>query len=424
MKPFGDAGAWRACAGAVSVAPNPGSAMIRLSYKGRIHKAKLSGRSLRYIAADQLVRAFPALQSRWQFPVEATPIADAAVSRAVFESVVVDGPYPGELARLLPRRKLPVQTRQNVFRLENVTVTGQAGVMLKDGRLLAVRKNHNWVSSLRPRRHSVRRLAQEPLHYNLISPLPARGHIFHWLFDYTLPLLTWLECRSTPEPLTLLVNAELVPFQKAVLDALLHLYDGLSLESVEANDAVIVPRLEATVFEPYTPRALQTPAGLATLDQLAGEIAKAAASASVPRRFYISRSDARLRRVVNEAEVMAILQPLGFEQVVLKGMPIAQQVRLFREADAIVSPHGAGLAHLAWCRPGTRVFEVFPSPDGPRGPARNATDNFWLISRLRQLNYAVSLGGPRLNHKDSFEIPAPLLRHIAAGLDAEARQAG
>lgn len=378
--------------------------MPKLSYKGRIHRQKFSARSLRYIAADQLARTFPALQRRWMFPVEAVPIAEAASGCQRFDTVTVDGELPPELVHLFPGRKLPIQIAQNVFTLRDVTVTGQAGAMMRGGKLLAVRGHHNWAISLRPRPFRERQLSPDRTYYNLISPVPARGHIFHWLFDFVLPLITWLEMRSGGEPLTLLVNAERLAFQNLTLDALLALYPCLALEPVGEAEAVTTPHLIASVFTPHKPRALQTPAALARLSTLAETIAAREPSAT-PRRFFISREDAKLRRVLNESEVLARLEPAGFERVILKGMPPARQVKLFRDAEAVFSPHGAGLAHIAWCKPGTSIMEVFPSPDGPRGRPRNATDNFWLISTMRQLKYRVAFGGPTLNSRDGFEIP-------------------
>lgn len=383
--------------------------MAKLSYSGRIHKGKLTWRSLRYVAADRLARSIPALQRRWQFPVDSMPIADAAESRVSFPTVAVDGERPAAHLRLFPDRILPVRITQNVFTLRDVTVTGQAGAMQKDGRLLTVRENHNWAIALRPRPHRLRRLGDGPLYYNLVSPIPARGHIFHWLFDFTLPLVGWLESGKAPRSVTLLVNAERLAFQNAVLDVLLRRYPDLSLEPVAADDAVIAPRLAATVFTPYAPRALQTEMALSALDWIADALAEPCPEGSMPKRFYVSREDARLRRVANEAEIASRLEDAGFRRVILKGMPIPAQVRLFRDAEAIVAPHGAGLAHIAWCRPGTRVFEIFPSPDGPRGRPRNATDNFWLVARLRGLRYDAAFGGPTLNRTDRFEIPLSVL---------------
>ena len=79
------------------------------------------------------------------------------------------------------------------------------------------------------------------------------------------------------------------------------------------------------------------------------------------RRFYVSRSIARNRRVKNEDEIFRLLEPLGFEFVHTEEYSFTDQIAMFSNADAIVAPHGAGLANLVFSDPGTRVIELFPS---------------------------------------------------------------
>jgi len=61
----------------------------------------------------------------------------------------------------------------------------------------------------------------------------------------------------------------------------------------------------------------------------------------------------------NHDAVAALLAPLGFEVIVPGRMPFAAQVAAFRDATHVVSPHGAGLANMLFCAPGTQVLEVF-----------------------------------------------------------------
>jgi FkbM family methyltransferase len=82
-------------------------------------------------------------------------------------------------------------------------------------------------------------------------------------------------------------------------------------------------------------------------------------SRAYPERIYVSRSDAASRRVVNEDEVMAVLGKLGFEKVVLSGLPIEEQIGLFSKARVIVGPHGAGLTNLLFSAPGAKVVELY-----------------------------------------------------------------
>ena len=74
------------------------------------------------------------------------------------------------------------------------------------------------------------------------------------------------------------------------------------------------------------------------------------------RKIFISRDDAPARRLINAEQVFMALQ--GWETVTLTGMGIKQQIELFSEASHVVSTHGAGLANLLWCGPGTKVIEI------------------------------------------------------------------
>lgn len=80
------------------------------------------------------------------------------------------------------------------------------------------------------------------------------------------------------------------------------------------------------------------------------------------RRLYVSRRLVSVRRVVNELEVAGLLAGWGFEPVTLELLPVAEQIRLFAEADWVVGAHGAGFANLVFSSPGGRVVEFAPGP--------------------------------------------------------------
>jgi capsular polysaccharide biosynthesis protein len=75
------------------------------------------------------------------------------------------------------------------------------------------------------------------------------------------------------------------------------------------------------------------------------------------RRLYISRKNARYRRLVNEDEIIAALQPLGFDVVLPESLTFREQADLFGQAGWIVAVHGAGLANTMLAPRGTRVLE-------------------------------------------------------------------
>lgn len=103
-------------------------------------------------------------------------------------------------------------------------------------------------------------------------------------------------------------------------------------------------------------------------------------------RIYISREKARHRKVTNEDEVMAFLEPYGFKRVFLESEPVARQIEIFHSAKIVVSPLGAGLTNLLFSNPGTKVIEFF-SPTWVRPVFR-------LISHYMGFDYYYFLGKP------------------------------
>ena len=291
--------------------------------------------------------------------------------------------------------------------------------MLKDGLLLAITKMPNWAAHLRARPHRLRTLPVDRPYFNLMAPIPARGHIFHWLFESVVPLLAFLESGGRGLGLGLIVNARPSGIQRVTLDYLKARHGISVIELLGAGDAVRVPELRAAVAVPYDPLALRPAPGVAMLEDFGRFIAGDIPASGFPKRIYISRNDARLRRVSNEDRILAVLEKRGFERVTLGGMPMARQVQFFRQAEAIVSPHGAGLAHLVWCKPGTKAVEFFPGLGGPRGRVKNATANMWLIAQQRGLEHSCYLAGPPETRDDAFTIPEDLLLRAldAAAID-------
>jgi capsular polysaccharide biosynthesis protein len=81
----------------------------------------------------------------------------------------------------------------------------------------------------------------------------------------------------------------------------------------------------------------------------------------IPERgdnVYVSRANGVERRVVNEDEVMDVLSEYGFERYLLEERSLAENARLFADADVIVGPHGAGLTDIVFAGNAT-LIELF-----------------------------------------------------------------
>ncbi|MBD2461577.1 DUF563 domain-containing protein [Oscillatoria sp. FACHB-1407] len=179
------------------------------------------------------------------------------------------------------------------------------------------------------------------------------GHVyFHWMLDI-LPRIEIL--RSQGIDLNAIdwfvINSQRHPFQQ---ETLAHL--GIPSEKMLESDRH--PHIQADLLVPSFPGALgwSQPWALQFLRQRFLHLS--AQNASTPRRIYISRSNARYRRVLNEAEVIPMLRSHGFVAVTLESLSLVEQITLFANAEAIVAPHGSGLTNITFCQPNTSVIEL------------------------------------------------------------------
>ncbi len=102
----------------------------------------------------------------------------------------------------------------------------------------------------------------------------------------------------------------------------------------------------------------------ASATSLAAYAALRQAASTTPTRgryLFLERGEATNRHMPNEAELAEALTALGFTRVRPERLPIAQQIDLFAQADMVMGFLGAGLANVAWCQPGTLVYELVPS---------------------------------------------------------------
>jgi len=97
-----------------------------------------------------------------------------------------------------------------------------------------------------------------------------------------------------------------------------------------------------------------------TCDALWSELGRGLAVCAGGRRIYLSRKDAVRRRMVNEGELTARLENIGFEIRQLEGMTVAAQQELFASASVVVAEHGAALTNILWCAKNATVVEIHP----------------------------------------------------------------
>lgn len=107
----------------------------------------------------------------------------------------------------------------------------------------------------------------------------------------------------------------------------------------------------------------------------------------LPSRFYVTREGGHDSRISPEeqAQIEPVLARKGFKKVFLEKMDLETQIALFRQADCVLAPHGAGLANMAFARPGTKLLELNRLLDG-QPHLRNC---FYIITLQRKQPYMV-----------------------------------
>jgi capsular polysaccharide biosynthesis protein len=108
-------------------------------------------------------------------------------------------------------------------------------------------------------------------------------------------------------------------------------------------------------------------------DRFARELLEPVRAALTPnprapgRKIMISRAQARGRRLANEADLWAALEPRGFERVFMERLPFDDQVALMSETRVLAAPHGAGLTNMVFAPSGAHIIEIkdraYPNPN-------------------------------------------------------------
>lgn len=206
--------------------------------------------------------------------------------------------------------------------------------------------------------------------------MPLWINYYHWTID-CLPRLRGIEdwYQQTGDVTTVLIPPDPPSWMTESLDLLA----GESYETQEFVDtSYAIEKLIVPTYPYPSPESCQWLREKSTADM--------DHSRSNNNRIYVSREQANRRRVANRNEVDDVLSQFGFKSYVLEEMSIREQIRLFTNAEAVVSPHGAGLANIVYADDPV-VIELF-------GTQKKTT--FYRLAKILDQKYHYVCGKDRL----------------------------
>jgi capsular polysaccharide biosynthesis protein len=195
----------------------------------------------------------------------------------------------------------------------------------------------------------------------------------HWLFD-VWPKLQAMRRLGVLDGAGLIVNDRGERLRRETLGALgveadrVKLVDRAGVE-VDAERALRIGPLREVL---YTPPWI--------IEAVRSAFLPAGAPARGSRRIYVTRAGAARRRVTNEAALLELARGRGYEPVALETLSLAEAADLMSQAEAVLAPHGAGLANIVFCPPGCRVVEFFSLHISPE---------YWLLAARMGLAYSI-----------------------------------
>ena len=296
--------------------------------------------------------------------------------------------------------------RSILFRIDHCVVTGHT-MMVMDRSGASVINLRTGVSNWNEAKPTLLRRRKAPS--GTFYTLTCNGHFFHFFANDVIPLLYFLRRHSNEiGPLHIVTKSSYPPFVQQTLSAICSAYKNVTILEIEKTERLV--DVSALWLSRYPDTREWMPVTRGEADELGLLLSThhQLPEATAPEQLlFVSRGNTRLRRLVNEAELMAALLDFDFEFFLPKSNDHGSQIEAFRSARIVVAVHGAALTNLLFCQPGALVIELFPSN-------HIKSTYCWLAMQLG-LRYRAVIGFSG-DYVQAFSIKVPL---VIAEVEAE-----
>lgn len=214
----------------------------------------------------------------------------------------------------------------------------------------------SWVTYIRARLcQLLPSISSQSFDYAVLLTTPFGKNYYHCIVDVVLRLPSYIYITNSfvPSPVFVVTSP---------LTSLPSFYqEFLSILGIEIHEQEYVKAKKLIVASPARVGFAYSRNAIAKLQQLL--YARLNIEQTYKKeRIYITRRDARSRRVINEDEVINLMDKWNFKIYELEQLTVEEQVRLFANADIVVGPHGAGLTNIIFSSRPT-LLELLPEDD-------------------------------------------------------------
>ncbi len=285
---------------------------------------------------------------------------------------------------------------------------GPAGsIVTPDNRLLAD-MSHEFqpeISRYEVFRHTY---LQSPRHLPgtaIVLAAPAGAVFGHFLFD-VLPRLGILEKAG-------------LDWRQADHVVITGRYRGFQEEALQLLGIDAAKIVDCSDFPHWTADRLLVPSrpGISgnypawTIDYVRNLLApyRGPVPAGISTRLLVSRSRAAGRRIANEAEVFERLAPLGFTLLHNEDLTIPETIAVYDQAEVVIGPMGSSMCSTLFCRPHTKVIEVYPD---------SSVNVFtWAFGQFIPLDFGYAIGRSLDNstchpHDRNYELDPDVIQQL------------
>jgi capsular polysaccharide biosynthesis protein len=257
---------------------------------------------------------------------------------------------------------------QFVATLLNGVVVNEGGILTQEGYII-----EDTQTSLRDQH----RLQNKNRDLSSENPLFFKGKLaviasagsenwYHWLLQILPRLIVLKEAQLEFD--RIYINNLKYPWQWASLEAVLDYCQIDPSKMLIVNGDVVIQAEELLLPSvPFIP-VKGTPLPHWLVERLRSIFLKKELTPPVQasRRIYISRKQASLRHIHNEAALIELLEGFGFQSVELEKLSPQEQALIFHQAQYIIGPHGSAFANLIFADPGYTLIEIDHGADSPR----------------------------------------------------------